>query len=44
MAVMSSTPGQEARPQNLRQTDRGRAIGWIAAALPGIALVSVAVM
>src|ERR1700704_5239880 len=35
---------EEARKPTRRQPDRGRALFWVAAALPGLALVSVAVM
>ena len=35
---------EEARKPAARQADRGTALGWIAAALPGVALVSVALM
>jgi hypothetical protein len=43
--VVSLNPSdQEARKVNSRPTDRGTARAWIAAALPGLALVSVALM
>ena len=35
---------EEARKPAARQTERGTAVGWVGAALPGLALVSVAVM
>src|SRR6202162_1054988 len=35
---------EEARKPSARQADRGRALGWVAAAMPGLALVSVAAM
>src|SRR6266850_4652514 len=35
---------EEARKPTSRQADRGRALFWLAAALPGVALVSVALM
>jgi hypothetical protein len=35
---------EEARKPAARQADRGTALGWVGAALPGLALVSVAVM
>jgi len=35
---------EEARKPVLGQPDRGRALFWLAAALPGLALVSVALM
>src|SRR6267143_2872458 len=35
---------EEARKPTSRQRDRGRALFWLAAALPGLALVSVALM
>ncbi len=42
MVVSLST--EEARKAGMRQAERGTVIGWIGAALPGLALVSVAVM
>jgi hypothetical protein len=44
LVVSLNTSGQEARKLISRQPDRGTARGWIAAALPGLALVSVAFM
>src|SRR4029077_17809827 len=44
MPVMSGSQGQETRSPGLRQAERGTALSWIAAALPGLALVSVALM
>ncbi|HET6309769.1 MAG TPA: DUF2254 family protein [Candidatus Nitrosotalea sp.] len=44
LVVSSSKSGQEANKLSSRQPDRGTARGWIAAALPGLALVSVAFM
>jgi hypothetical protein len=35
---------EEARKPSARQAERGTAVGWVGAALPGLALVSVAVM
>jgi hypothetical protein len=35
---------EEARKPAVRQADRGTAVSWVAAALPGVALVSVALM
>ena len=42
MVVSLST--EEARKPGMRQVERGTVTGWIGAALPGLALVSVAVM
>jgi hypothetical protein len=42
--VSFNPQGQEAHNLSLRQADRGTARAWIAAALPGLALVSVAFM